>query len=834
MLKTGPTLMSMRRSFRPKSVAAKLYCVAALALATVSALALLSMVYVRHTSEATSRLKDYSVSGAGTAADLELLLERHRRIIESSPVQLDRVLIDKDRRASEDIADQMLAITAGSKDPLVLDVHTKLPGLIEEARRVLYLAANFAQAEAVDTAAAYGQTAKLLQDRIHRYRAERLQETALETADIIASGHIVTNWIIGVSTIALLLIGPLLVVLIRSIVVRLKGITETMTRLAQNETAVLVPSARDADEVGDMARAVQVFKSNAVQLRRNHNEIEKLNSWFQIALNNMARGLSMFDANQRLIVCNSEYQILYGLPGELIRPGTRMSTILEHWDRGGRPEFTEEIWRWLGCHATNVHAGQDFARLQLLPDGRMMLINCQPLPDGGWVDVHEDVTEKHRTDTRIRELAEFDTLTGLANRHHFLEKLNDALSTLETKGGFALFWLDLDHFKEVNDTLGHPAGDAVLKAVSQRLKNVVRSTDIVARLGGDEFAILQSGRTIGADAAHTLANRLIEAVSEPYQIFGQSTTIGVSVGIALAPAHGSTADELLKNGDIALYKAKSAGRGTSVMFEHEFENKLKSRRSIETDLRRAVEAGELELHYQPILDLRLGRVTVCEALMRWRHAERGLVPPFEFIPIAEDIGVIAEFGAWALHEACRAATAWPGHVGVAVNLSATQFSTGDLCATVASALARSGLAPERLELEVTETLLLGDEPRTHQILSALSRSGVSIALDDFGTGYASLSYLRSFPFDKIKIDQTFVRDLPERADCVAIVSAVASLARTLGMRTVAEGVETIAHLDLVSSAGCDEVQGYLFSRPVPAAEILDRLHACETLLGKAA
>jgi diguanylate cyclase (GGDEF)-like protein len=464
----------------------------------------------------------------------------------------------------------------------------------------------------------------------------------------------------------------------------------------------------------------------------------------------------------------------------------------------------------------------------------MMLINCQPLPDRGWVDMHEDVTEKHRSDTRIRELAEFDALTGLANRHHFLERLNRALLEIETSGSFALFWLDLDHFKEVNDTFGHPAGDALLKAVCLRLTAAVRSTDLVARLGGDEFAILQTGRITNAGTALALANRLIETVSEPYQLFGQSVSIGVSIGIALAPLHGKTAEVLLKNGDIALYKAKAAGRGTAIIFEPDFENALKARRSIETELRRAVHSGELELHYQPILDLKLGQVTVCEALLRWHHPERGMIPPFEFIPIAEDIGVIGEIGAWALHEACRTASAWPPHVGVAVNLSATQFTTGDLCEIVADALRKSGLAPHRLELEVTETLLLGDEPGTHQTLSALAKSGVSIALDDFGTGYASLSYLRSFPFNKIKIDQTFVRDLPDRADCVAIVSAVANLARTLGMRTVAEGVETTAHLDLVTRAGCDEVQGYLFSRPVPAAELLERLSASESLFAHAA
>jgi diguanylate cyclase (GGDEF)-like protein len=817
-----------------KSLAAKLYSVAALALTAVVGLALLAMLFVEQSQHSTGRLKAYSLEGAGVAADIELLLERHRRIVESSPVQLDRVLIDSERRSSEDIADQMLAMSRVESDPLLFDVNKKLPELIETARRVLYLAANFAQAEAVEVAGDYGRLAKVLQERIHVYRAERLQAMSRESAQLIEHGRSVSHWIIAASILVVVLLGPLLVLLINSIVTRLKGITQTMTRLAQNETTIQVPSARDTDEVGDMARAVQVFKSNAVQLRRSHNEIEKLNKWFQIALNNMARGLSMFDAGQRLIVCNSEYQQLYGLPDALTLPGTRFSSIVEYWDQAGGQDLTKDVWRWLDRHAANVIDGQDFARLQTLPSGRMISVTCQPLADGGWVDVHEDVTEKHRSEKRIRELAEFDTLTGLATRHYFHERLNEVLETIEITGGFALFWLDLDHFKDVNDTHGHPAGDALLQAVSQRLTGAVRASDFVARLGGDEFAIIQCGPAVGKRAALALANRLIETISEPYQIAGQSVSVGVSIGISLAPEDGNSADDLLKNSDIALYKAKSAGRGQSVLFEPAFENAMKARRAIEADLKRALPMGELELHYQPILNLKNGRVTVCEALLRWRHPERGMIPPFEFIPIAESIGLIGEIGAWVLVEACRTAATWPAHVGVAVNLSAAQFGSRELLADVSDALKKSGLAPHRLELEVTETLLLEDDPATHQTLCTLSQSGVSIALDDFGTGYASLSYLRRFPFNKIKIDQTFVRDLPERSDCVAIVSAVANLARTLGMRTVAEGVETVAHLDLVTRAGCDEVQGYLFSRPVCAADIVERLAASEQVIARAA
>jgi predicted signal transduction protein with EAL and GGDEF domain len=367
--------------------------------------------------------------------------------------------------------------------------------------------------------------------------------------------------------------------------------------------------------------------------------------------------------------------------------------------------------------------------------------------------------------------------------------------------------------------LGHPAGDALLRSVAKRLSKVLRGPDLVARLGGDEFAILQAGVEREAQATN-LAKRLVRTLSEPHQVLGHKVVSGGSVGIALAPQHGSTPEELMKHADLALYSAKTSGRGAYIAYRPEHSQTTGNRRLLERDLRLALSEGQLELYYQPIVDLKKTAATSFEALMRWHHPELGTIAPGEFIPLAEETGLIVEMGAWALKQACKDATTWPEDVKVTVNLPSVQFEDGNLLKVVTDALKETGLNPHRLELEITESVLLRDEATVHDVLHKLRGIGVQIALDDFGTAYASLSYLRSFPFDKIKIDRSFIRDLDgaQRSDCVAIIHAVAGLARQLKMGTVAEGVETLDHLDTVSMAGCD-VQGFYFSKPVPAREV---------------
>jgi diguanylate cyclase (GGDEF)-like protein len=559
----------------------------------------------------------------------------------------------------------------------------------------------------------------------------------------------------------------------------------------------------------------------------HQSKLEQLNFWFQVALDNMTRGLSLFDAEQRLVVCNGIYQKLYELPDELLKPGTpfddiiqRRVTIIGAMD-GERVTSSEILQRFRDV----VKATEPQRFSQELMDGRTIQISVQPLANGGWVAVHEDVTEQRHAEANIARLARQDSLTGLANRLHFHEALEDACRRLSHGKSFALHCIDLDHFKDVNDTLGHPTGDALLQAVAARLTDIARGNDLVVRLGGDEFAVIQDGGDTRPQA-ESLTMRLIQAVSQPYQIHGHKIMIGATVGIAFAPADGTEPEQLLKNADMALYRAKAAGRGTHAFFESEMAGQLKSRRTLETDLRRAVAAHQFELYYQPIIDLDSEQIVSCEALMRWRHPARGMVSPVDFIALAEEMGLIMQMGEWALRAACSAATEWPPEVKVAVNLSAVQFKGTDLVSVVIDALEYSGVPAERLELEVTESLLLDQNPKTLELLHLLQHLGVRVALDDFGTGYSSLSYLRGFPFDKIKIDQTFVRDLTQREDCVAIVSAVAQLAQSLKMQTVAEGVETVEHLNKVRASGCTQAQGYLFSRPVPASEIVAVIAEC--------
>jgi diguanylate cyclase (GGDEF)-like protein len=432
--------------------------------------------------------------------------------------------------------------------------------------------------------------------------------------------------------------------------------------------------------------------------------------------------------------------------------------------------------------------------------------------------------QRESAEAHIRFVAHHDALTELPNRVLFRDKLSNALAHARPGEHLALFYLDLDGFKTVNDTLGHPVGDTLLQAVARRLTQRTRGVDIVARLGGDEFAVVRAPIDRPAEAAD-FAERIIASLDEPFGVNGDQIVIGTSIGIALFPQDGADADELLKSSDMALYRTKQDGRGVYRLFQKEMDAQMQARRLMEIDLRKALGNGELELFYQPVVDMRAGAVMGFEALLRWRHPTKGLVPPGEFIPLAEEIGAIVPIGEWALLTACNTAATWPDHVKVAVNLSAVQFKSSGLVAAVNTALSASGLSPSRLELEITETVMLHDTASTLAILHEFRALGVSIAMDDFGTGYSSLSYLHRFPFNRIKIDQSFVRELGKQEDRNAIVRAVTALSRALGMETAAEGVETPEQLHALELAGCSVMQGYLFSRPVPAGSIAELLRS---------
>ena len=575
-------------------------------------------------------------------------------------------------------------------------------------------------------------------------------------------------------------------------------------------------------ESTDSNEMTTVFAEALRQTGSDKDHLERLNRWLEVALDNMARGLSMFDAEQRLILCNQIYRDIYKLPVDLTRPGTPLADIVRYHVRQetGRdgPEEIEAQRQWIAQHVAELARGKSFNHTQHLSGGRTILVCNQPLSDGSWVDLQEDITERCQAEQKISWLAHHDSLTEVPNRFHFNEQLATALLSLPKGEGLAVHWIDLDRFKVVNDDFGHAVGDALLKNIGARLQTAVRRPDFVGRLGGDEFAIVQANVT-NRHQAIAFAERVLRLLNQPHQLMGHSVDMGASIGISLAPEHGTNAEDLLKKADLALYSAKSAGRGTYVLFNPHQSYEKQARRRLEADLKSALQEHQLELYYQPIRDAKTHQIKSCEALMRWHHPQLGLIPPGDFIPLAEESGLILAMGEWALQRACADAMTWPAHIGVTVNLSAVQFRGSDIYKTVETALSQSRLAPSRLELEITESVLMHDDADTLATLHRLREKNIRIALDDFGTAFASLGYLRSFPFDTIKIDRSFTRELPERRDCTAIIQSVASLAHALNMRSVAEGIETEEQLAIVTDMGCDEVQGYYFNRPMPASEL---------------
>jgi diguanylate cyclase (GGDEF)-like protein len=551
--------------------------------------------------------------------------------------------------------------------------------------------------------------------------------------------------------------------------------------------------------------------------RQQEETLRIRNLQFDTAINNMSQGLCFFDAAQRLIVCNDRYVEMYDLSADRIGPGTPLAEIVDmRFEAGSFPAMSrEEYLRWRGKVAVSSEPTDSIVELR---NGRTFKIRHRPMPDFGWVATHEDITEQRRSEVKIEYMAHHDSLTDLANRVLLNERLEHALGQIDQDEIVAVHHLDLDQFKAVNDTFGHPAGDKLLKIVAERLRDLVRETDTIARMGGDEFVIVQAPIAEPADAT-SLAQRIIRLMSEPFDIDGHQVVIGASIGIAVGPGDGLSPDKLLRNADLALYRAKGDGRGTFRFFEPAMDLQMQTRRIMEQDLRKALPAGEFELYYQPVVNLASNEISGFEALIRWNHPQQGLVSPGTFIPLAEEIGFIVPLGEWVIRQACATAARWPGDGRVAINISAVQFRNPGLLQVIIGALATSGLQPTRLEIEITETVLLQNKEATLAVLHQLRELGVRIALDDFGTGYSSLTYLQSFPFDKIKIDRSFVKDITENTGSLNIVRAVAALANGMGMTATAEGVETREQLDTITSEGCTEMQGFLFSRPLPAREI---------------
>ncbi|MER9300317.1 EAL domain-containing protein [Mesorhizobium sp. M0621] len=559
---------------------------------------------------------------------------------------------------------------------------------------------------------------------------------------------------------------------------------------------------------------VSIYEDITVQ-RRAEQDLKEQHRRFDAALANMSQGLLMYDADGRMIVRNGRFLELYNVTAADFPLGTTHRDALERLLELGiytKIDVDSEVAKTEAC----LVAGKMHSAYRHLTDGRTVLVTRQPMSGGGWVATFDDVTERRRTEERMTHLAHHDTLTGLPNRQMFRERLDQALEGAAAP--LAIFSLDLDRFKAINDTWGHPAGDWLLKSVADRLQRCLRSeTDIVARFGGDEFVIIEFNLKSIADA-EKLAKRIVEAIAKPFRYKNRDMHVGISLGIAVFPSDGRDADALLKNADTALYRAKSEGRNLYRFFEPGMDAMVRARRALETDIETALPRQEFDLDFQPIMNIASGEIVGAEALMRWHSPERGTVAPEEFIPIAEETGLIVPLGEWALRSACTAAASWPASLRIAVNVSAVQLKNGGFARSVISALAFSGVPAGRLELEITETVLLDESKAVLKTLRQLRELGIRIALDDFGTGYSSLGYLRRFPVDKIKIDRSFIRDIGNR-DTAAIVRTIIGLGAELGITVTAEGVETEVQLDILRGNGCVEAQGYLIGVPSNAADI---------------
>jgi diguanylate cyclase (GGDEF)-like protein/PAS domain S-box-containing protein len=549
--------------------------------------------------------------------------------------------------------------------------------------------------------------------------------------------------------------------------------------------------------------------------RRSKDKLRQQKVLLDAALENMSQGLCMFDAQGCAILFNERYVRMTGSSADSLKDQCLLDLFKQ---RKAAGQFTGDPEEFFAAVIADIRMGKSSTKIVQSGKDRVFRVTEQPMPNGGWVATLEDITEWQEAQALISHMARHDALTNLPNRTLFRERLEEALRHARRNDHIAVLFLDLDHFKGVNDSLGHPMGDDLLKNVANRLTDCIREGDTVCRLGGDEFAIVQVGEDPLASPT-SLANRLIEAISAPYDIQEHQITIGVSIGIAVTPNDGGNPDQLLKNADLALYRAKEEGRGVFHFFEIGMDARAQARRLLEVELRAALLRSEFVVHYQPIQDLKADQIVGFEALVRWNHPLRGLIAPLNFIPLAEETGLIVPLGEWVLRTACRDAAGWSRHVSVAVNLSPAQFKNRRLVPSVVSALADSGLAACRLELEITESVLLHDSEVTLATLHKLRALGVRISMDDFGTGYSSLSYLRSFPFDKIKIDRSFVSELASRDGSMAIVRAVTGLGKSLGISTTAEGVETDEQLSLLRLEGCTEVQGYLLSPPRPAEDV---------------
>jgi len=589
---------------------------------------------------------------------------------------------------------------------------------------------------------------------------------------------------------------------------------------ASDYSEALLAAERHLEEA---TQARQGAEKALLELDRNKANLVEQNRRFNAALANMTQGVCMFDEDQRLMVCNDRYVEMYGPSKDLAAPGTPFRKIIQ--SRIVRGLYCgDDPENYLEERLAAAREPVPTTKIQELRDGRIIAIMHEPMEHGGWVATHEDITQLRRIEAQLSHMSRHDSLTDLPNRMLLREQIETALERAAAENSSLVALLvDLSRFKEVNDTLGPSVGDALLQGVAQRLARRLKGIEMIACIGGDEFVVLQVAEK-PATAAATLAKKINTILSTSFDVEDHQIVVNACIGIAIGPGDGNDPDQLLKNADLALTRAKDDGPGTWRFFERAMDQQMQARHTLEHDLRAALQRGEFELYYQPQINLQSDEITGFEALLRWNHPTRGLVPPTDFISLAEETGLIVPIGEWTLRQACSDALRWPRGVKVAVNISAAQFRHGNVRQAVISALGASNLLPQSLEIEVTESVLVQDSYNVVETLNRLHDIGVGIALDDFGTGYSSLSYLRRFHFDKIKIDQSFIQGLTKVPNTsLAIVRSVVALGTSLGIATTAEGVETSEQLERVRAEGCTEVQGFLFGAPRPLRDVMPML-----------
>ena len=772
--------------------------------------------FASRTEESAQRYQKDGLAVAVLSGDLEVALERQRRLVAMAPFVSDPGARKEGERAFDDLAAQIPVLLRRLGYGPSHQLFQRSADLTQLGSMVLAFARDERLHQASAMAAEFSQSMQALQRQAaaERQRRSRAAEVVLES--IVSSSRTLIAWVCAAAAVCGLLIGPVGLLLLRRVLTRLQGVGTALVRLARNDTSVDIPGLTHQDEVGKLARSVAVFKSKSIELLQKKGELERLNLQLDAAINNMPLGLSMFDAQERLLVCNRRYAEMYDLPDELTRAGNGALCAV------GSP-------RAQGCAALSRgrggEPGSDRPSGLIIEFGneRIIAVARQSLKGGGWVALHEDVTQRRRQELEITHLARHDVLTNLANRALFREQLQAALLRLRRGQGFAVFCLDLDRFKAVNDTLGHPVGDVLLKQVSERLLSCVRQGDLVARLGGDEFAIIQAN-VRDTDSSEVLAGRIVESIGKHYEINGHRVEISTRIGITMAPRDGSDADQLMKNADLALYRTKADGRNGYSFFKPEMDAHVQVRRSSRPicarPSRRTISSSSISRSSASRRD----KVTGFEGLMRWTHPERGTDPAGRVHRAGR--GDRADLGDRRLGPAAGlrggGALAHAGQGGRQPLAAADQSACWS--EVVLQALAASGLPPHRLELEITETVLMQDSQNTLATLHQLRQLGVRIAWTISARGYCSLSYLRSFPFDKIKIDRAFVADMDRGEEARALVEAIVGLGRNLGMVTVAEGVESFTQLEMVQGFGCVEAQGYYFSPAVGPGEVERVLH----------